>query len=167
MSESIRAIEGNVARETSAYAAAARGVAERLPPQSIEAEQSVLGGLMLDNAAWEEVADRVTEADFYRKDHRLIFRAIAALSENSGAADVLTVSDWFVQNGIAEHEIGLTYLAELARNVPSAANIRHYADIVRERSVLRQMISVSGEISTLAFETEGRPVTDLDRKSVV
>lgn len=161
MSDSIRAIDGNVVRDSSAYAAAARGVAERLPPQSIEAEQSVLGGLMLDNAAWEEVADRVTEADFYRKDHRLIFRAISALSENSGAADVLTVSDWFVQNGIAENEIGLTYLAELARNVPSAANIKHYADIVRERSVLRQMISVSGEISTLAFETEGRPVTDL------
>ncbi len=94
MSESIRAIEGNVVRDSSAFAAVARGVADRLPPQSIEAEQSVLGGLMLDNAAWEEVADRVTEMDFYRKDHRLIFRAIAALSENNGAADVLTVSDW-------------------------------------------------------------------------
>ncbi len=161
MSEPIRAFEGSAAREGNAYVAAARGLSERIPPQSIEAEQSVLGGLMLDNAAWDEIADRVSEQDFYRKDHRLIFRAIASLAENSKPFDVLTLSEWFAQNGVGEGEIGLTYLAELARNTPSAANIRHYADIVRERSVLRQLVTVSGEISSSAFAPDGRSVGDL------
>ena len=102
------------------------GPTERLkvPPQSIEAEQSVLGGLMLDNQRWDQIADKVHADDFYRKEHRLIFRAIAALCDESQPADVITVSEWLEKNAELEDAGGLSYLGALANNTPSAANSR-------------------------------------------
>ena len=128
----------------------------KVPPHSIEAEQSLLGGLMLDNAGWDQIADRVSEEDFYRRDHRLIFRAIASLAEKGSPVDVITLSEWLEQSQSLEDAGGLAYLGALAKNTPSAANIRAYADIVRERSILRQLIQVGTEIANSAFQPEGR-----------
>src|ERR671914_1242937 len=128
----------------------------RIPPHSIEAEQSVLGGLMLDNEAWDPVADRVSEQDFYRSDHRLIFRAIAALANEGKPYDIVTLSEWLAAKNLLEKAGGLVYLALLTETTPSAANIAAYADIVRERSVLRQLIRVGTEIGNSAYHTEGR-----------
>jgi len=133
----------------------------RSPPFSLEAERSVLGGLMLDNEAWIQVADRISDVDFYRRDHRLIFQAIKALAEDSKPCDVVTLSEWLEQNGELDSAGGLAYLGELAKNTPSAAHIATYADIVRERSVLRQLIGVGVKISESAFNSEGRPSSDL------
>ncbi len=123
----------------------------RVPPHSIEAEQSVLGGLMLENDAWYKAADIVTEEDFYRQDHRLIFRSIAELAENNEPLDVITLSEWLAQREELENAGGLAYLGTLAKDTPSAANIRAYAKIVREKSILRQLISVGTEIADDAF----------------
>jgi replicative DNA helicase len=128
----------------------------RVPPHSIEAEQSVLGGLMLDNNAWDTAADRVSEEEFYRRDHRLIFRAIRTLAEKNDPFDVVTLSEWLEGQKLLEEAGGLAYLGTLARNTPSAANIRAYADIVRERATLRRLISVGTEIVDSAFNPEGR-----------
>jgi replicative DNA helicase len=134
------------------------GVAEALkvPPHSIEAEQSVLGGLLLDNGVWDTVADRITESDFYRADHRLIFRAIAALAERNDPFDAVTLSEWLESRNELENAGGLAYVGLLAKETPTAANIRAYADIVRERSVLRGLISVGTEIADSAFNPDGR-----------
>ena len=105
----------------------------RVPPHSIEAEQSVLGGLLLDNAAWDRIADFVRADDFYRYDHRIIFQHIVKLINNSRPADVITVFESLGSTGKAEEVGGLTYLNALAQNTPSAANIRRYAEIVRDR----------------------------------
>lgn len=131
------------------------------PPHSIEAEQSMLGGLMLDNATWDQVADVVTEEDFYRKDHQLIFRAIRRLSEEATPFDVVTLSEWLGSRNELDNAGGLSYLGMLANNTPSAANIKAYANIIRERSVLRQLISVGTKISDSAFNTEGRNSNEL------
>ncbi len=133
----------------------------RVPPYSIQAEQSVLGGLMLDNETWDQVADRVSEVDFYRKEHRLIFAAIAELSEKQIPFDVVTLSEELEKNANLQDVGGLAYLGTLAKDTPSAANIKAYADIVRDRSVLRQLIHVGTEISDSAFNTEGRETTEL------
>jgi replicative DNA helicase len=133
----------------------------RIPPHSVEAEQSVLGGLMLDNASWESIADLLTEDDFYRRDHRLIFRAIAELCSRNDPADVVTVSDWLVHHKQIDDAGGLAYLAEIASSTPSAANIKAYAGIVRERSVLRQLIHVGNEIGNTAFQPEGRDCAEI------
>ncbi len=133
----------------------------KLPPQNIEAEQSVLGGLMLDNSSWDVVSDRVVEEDFYRKDHRLIFRSIASLAEENKPFDVITLTEWLESRNESENAGGLAYLGTLAKNTPSAANIRHYADIVRERSVLRRLVAASNEITESAFNTEGRGVAEI------
>ncbi|MCA1799323.1 MAG: replicative DNA helicase [Xanthomonadaceae bacterium] len=133
----------------------------KVPPHSIEAEQAVLGGLMLDNAAWDQVADRVAEPDFYRNEHRKIFAAIAALAERNDPFDAVTVSEWLTRNGALDAVGGLSYLATLAKDTPSAANIRAYADIVRERAMLRQLISIGGEIADSAFRPEGRSAGEL------
>ncbi|MFV1985108.1 MAG: replicative DNA helicase [Thiohalomonadales bacterium] len=132
-----------------------------LPPQSIEAEQAVLGGLMLDNSTWDKVADKVIEEDFYRRDHRLIFRAIAALSNENDPADVVTLSEWLDKNAELDNAGGLSYLGTLAKNTPTAANIESYAKIVRERSVMRQLISVSTQIGSSAYNPEGRQAHEL------
>ena len=123
---------------------AAESLAESLKvaPHSIEAEQSVLGGLMLDNDAWDKIADIINEHDFYRRDHRLIFRSIDALVERNSPFDVVTLSEWLDANNQLDTAGGLAYLGTLANNTPSAANILAYANIVRERSVLRHLIQV-------------------------
>ena len=141
----------------------------KVPPQSIDAEQSVLGGLLLDNQRWEAIADRITADDFYRREHRLIFNAIAALSEESSPADVITVSEHLEQTGELEAAGGLAYLGSLANNTPSAANVPAYADIVRERSVLRQLLGAARDISDTAYNPDGRSageVLDIAEKRI-
>ena len=133
----------------------------KLPPHSIQAEQSVLGGLMLDNQMWDSIADRVGEEDFYRKDHRLIFCAIRDLADKQDPFDVITLSELLEQAGKLEDAGGLAYLGTLAKDTPSAANIVAYADIVRERSVLRQLVHVGTEISNVAFQPEGRDTAEI------
>jgi len=133
----------------------------RVPPHSIEAEQSVLGGLLLDNLAWDRAADLLTESDFYRHEHRLIFAAIAGLVAGSKPADVITVFEQLQSRGQAEDCGGLTYLNSLAQSVPSAANMRRYAEIVRERAILRKLIAASDQIATDAFGPQGRSVTQI------
>ncbi|HLZ98009.1 MAG TPA: replicative DNA helicase [Steroidobacteraceae bacterium] len=133
----------------------------RLPPHSVEAEQSVLGGLMLDSAAWDQVADRVVAEDFYRNDHRLIFEAVAGLIERNQPCDAVTLSGHLESQGALDQVGGLSYLGSLARDTPTAANIRAYADIVRERSVLRQLITAGNAIVTNALEPEGREAREI------
>ena len=133
----------------------------RVPPSSVEAERAVLGGLMLDATGWDRVADRVREEDFYRRDHRLVFRAIAALIDANHPCDVLTVSEWLDAQGDPKVEGGLSYVGELAESTPSAANVAAYAEIVRERAVLREMIAAGSAIADRAYRTEGRPTTEL------
>jgi replicative DNA helicase len=133
----------------------------RVPPHSIEAEQSVLGGLLLDNLAWDRVADLVTESDFYRYEHRQIYAAISALVGGGKPADVVTVHEHLQSLGRADDCGGQAYLNALAQSVPSAANIRRYAEIVRERAVLVKLIRASDEIATQAFNPQGRAVTQI------
>ena len=138
------------------------GVAHlRIPPQSIEAEQSVLGGLLLDNGAWDRVGDVLVDADFYRFEHRLVYGAIGKLVAESKPADVITVHEELQRQGKGDEVGGLAYLNSLAQYVPSASNIRRYAEIVRERSILRQLVSASDDIATSAFNTQGRPVAKI------
>jgi replicative DNA helicase len=139
----------------------ASGDGLRLPPHSVEAEQSVLGGLMLDAAAWDQVADRVVAEDFYRNDHRLIFEAVAGLIERSQPCDAVTLSGHLESQGLLDQVGGLSYLGSLARDTPTAANIRAYADIVRERSVLRQLITAGNLIVGSALEPEGREAREI------
>jgi replicative DNA helicase len=133
----------------------------KLPPHSVQAEQSVLGGLMLDNQTWDSVVDKISENDFYRKDHRLIFKTIAELAEKQIPFDVITISEVLEGIGELENSGGLSYLGLLAKDTPSAANIVTYANIVRDRSVLRQLIHVGTQISDSAFNTGGRETADL------
>ena len=133
----------------------------RTPPHSIEAEQSVLGGLLLDNQAFDKVADLLVAAQFYRFEHRAIFQAIADLVNLSKPADVITVLEALQSIGKHEECGGLPYLNSLAQCVPSAANIRRYAEIVRERAVLRQLVTISDEIAQNALNPQGRGVQQI------
>ncbi|HEU0276671.1 MAG TPA: replicative DNA helicase [Rhodanobacteraceae bacterium] len=133
----------------------------RVPPHSIEAEQSVLGGLMLVGEAWDQVADRLTEEDFYRREHRLIFRAIGELATAGNPCDAVTLGEWFERHGEANAIGGAAYLAELANNTPSAANIRAYADIVRDKSVLRKLIEAGTEIAGDGFNPGSRATPEI------
>lgn len=128
----------------------------KIPPHSIEAEQSVLGGLMLENDTWERVCEFVSEGDFYRHEHRLIFRSIARLVERNHPFDVVTLSEQLEQQGLLSQTGGLAYLGELAKNIPSVANIQAYAKIIRERATLRQLISTSNHIADAAYFPQGR-----------
>lgn len=130
----------------------------RVPPHSIEAESSVLGGLLLDNGAWDRVGDLLVDNDFYRHEHKLIYAAIGALINVSKPADVITVNEQLQNQGKAEEMGGLSYLNSLAQYVPSASNIRRYAEIVRERSILRKLVSASDEIATNAFNPQGKAI---------
>ncbi len=127
-----------------------------MPPQSIEAEQSVLGGLLLDNASWDRIADVVGEADFYRADHRAIFTHIAKLIEENKPADALTVADSLDRSGTLAEVGGQAYIGSLALNTPSAANIQRYAEIVRERSVMRKLAAIGTEIADSAYTPSGK-----------
>ncbi len=133
----------------------------KVPPSSVEAEQSLIGGLMLDKQAFDKVADVVAAADFYRKDHQLIFAAVAALTQDGQACDVVTVSEFLDARGELEDAGGLEYIATLANETPGAANAKAYANIVRERSIMRSLINVGNEIAGSAFTSDGRTASDL------
>ena len=133
----------------------------RVPPHSVEAEQSVLGGLLLDNLAWDRAGDLLTDSDFYRFEHRLIFSAIGSLVNATKPADVITGFEHLQSLGKATECGGLAYLNALAQSVPSAANMRRYAEILRERAILRKLIAASDEIATTAFNPQGRPVPQI------
>lgn len=133
----------------------------RMPPHSVEAEQSVLGGLLLENSAWDRIGDLISEADFYRADHRLIYRHVSKLIEASKPADVLTVAESLERSAELTNSGGLAYIATLAQNTPSAANIRRYAEIVRERSVMRRLAEVGTEIADSAYNPLGRDASQL------
>jgi len=137
----------------------------RTPPHSIEAEQAVLGGLLLDTSAWDNVADVIRAHDFYRPDHRLIFDAIGGLAGNGKPCDVVTVSEHLQRSGELDNAGGLAYLGTLARDTPTAANVRAYAELVRERSLLRQLISAGTEIAASVFATDGESARDLVDKA--
>jgi len=130
----------------------------RIPPHSIEAESSVLGGLLLDNGAWDRMGDLLVDGDFYRHEHKLIYAAIGGLINASKPADVITVYEQLQNLGKADEIGGLVYLNSLAQYVPSASNIRRYAEIVRERSILRKLVTASDEIATNAFNPQGKAV---------
>lgn len=131
------------------------------PPHSAEAEQAIIGGLMLDNQVWDKVSLKLCEADFYRTEHRLLYRAITELAKKNQPFDVVTLLDSLKSNNALDDAGGETYLFELANNTPSVANVSAYADIVREKSVQRQLISVAGEIADSAYNAGGREVSEL------
>jgi len=133
----------------------------KLPPHSVEAEQSVLGGLLLDNSAWDRIADMIGESDFYRADHRLIYRHVSKLIGNSRPADVITVSESLESTRELDGIGGLAYLGALAQNTPTAANIRRYAEIVRERAVMRKLAEVGTEIAETAYNPMGKEAGQL------
>ncbi len=131
-------------------------VSPKLPPQALEAEQSLLGGLLLDNLKWDEVIQEVGDQDFYSQNHRLIFQAISGLHSAGDPADAITTSQWLASQNKLEAVGGLTYIGTLANNTPSTANILTYARIVRDQSILRSLVSVANDISDLAYNPEGR-----------
>lgn len=133
----------------------------KLPPHSLEAEQSVLGGLMLDNQAWDGISDRLVADDFYRYEHRLVFNVMIHLAESGQPMDVVTLSEALEDRDQLDTVGGLAFLAELARNTPSASNIRAYSDIVRERATLRKLIRAANQIAEGAFAPQGRPADEL------
>src|SRR6266571_2543559 len=133
----------------------------RVPPHSIDAEQSVLGGLLIDNGAFDKIGDMVVEGDFYRDDHRRIFRHIARLIEKGKPADVVTVDESVKAGEDKDKTGGIAYLAALAGNTPSAHNVRRYAEIVRECAILRKLIEVSTEIADSALNRMGKEVGQL------
>jgi replicative DNA helicase len=133
----------------------------RVPPHSVEAEQSVLGGLLIDNTAWDRAGDMLTDADFYRYEHKQIYAAVGKLINAGKPADVVTVFEELTSLGKAQDCGGLAYLNDLAQSVPSAGNLRRYAEIVRERSVLRKLVSASDEIASAALNPQGRAVKDI------
>src|SRR6478672_5712209 len=137
----------------------------RVPPQSIEAEQAVLGGLKLAPDAYDRVADLLVDGDFYRRDHQLIYRAIRELAEKNRPYDAVTLGEWFESMGLSEQVAGGAYLIELASTTPSAANIAAYADIVRDKAVLRQLIDVGTGIVNDGFQPEGRDSSEILAKA--
>lgn len=128
----------------------------KLPPHSVEAEQSVLGGLLLESSALDKIADLINDSDFYRKEHRLIYQQIVRLSELAKPIDVITVAEALEIAGKLNEVGGLSYLGGLAQNVPSAANVRRYGEIVRERSIMRKLVEVGSDISSSAYNPTGR-----------
>jgi replicative DNA helicase len=133
----------------------------KVPPHSLEAEQSVLGALLLDNSASDRVGDLLQEADFYSEAHRLIYRHINALVVDGKPADVVTLAEALDSVKRLDYVGGLAYLGGLVQGVPTAANVRRYAEIVRERSVLRSLAGVAAEIADLAFSPQGRSAGEI------
>ena len=139
----------------------------KVPPHSVEAEQSVLGGLLLDNTAWDRIGDALDVDDFYRDDHRRIFRHIAKLIDQSKPADVVTVAESIASSADKDKTGGLTYLGALAQNTPSAHNIRRYAEIVHERAIMRKLAAVGTEIADSALNPIGQGRRPISRRSRV
>jgi replicative DNA helicase len=133
----------------------------RMPPHSVQAEQAVLGGLMLDNDGWDKVADQVVEQDFYRREHQLVFAGIAGLAEADRPFDVVTLAEELERQESLQDVGGLSYLGMLANDTPSAANIQAYAAIVREQSVVRQLIKVGNDVAEAGYRPKGRKVNEL------
>src|SRR6185369_2831631 len=133
----------------------------KLPPHSLEAEQSVLGGLLLDNTAWEKISDMVSDGDFYRADHRQIYRHISLLIEDNKPADALTVAESLERSAKLDEVGGQAYIGSLAVNTPSAANIRRYAEIVHERAIMRRLAEVGTGITDSVFNPLGRSAKEL------
>jgi len=133
----------------------------KVPPHSVEAEQSVLGGLMLNNDAWISVADVLTSRDFYRAQHQIIFEAMAGLANANEPLDAVTLSEALNSRGLLDKAGGIGFLAEIAEATPGASNVLAYAQIVRERSTLRQLITVANRIAESAFAPLGRPSSEL------
>lgn len=133
----------------------------KLPPHSIEAEQAVLGGLMISTTAFEKVGDKLIAENFYRKDHQLIYNAIFRLSDGGQPSDAVTVAEWLERNDQLEEAGSLQYIAQLANDTASAANIATYAEIVKDKSLLRSMIEVGGDITESAYKPEGQSTNDL------
>ncbi|NBS58233.1 MAG: replicative DNA helicase, partial [Betaproteobacteria bacterium] len=136
-------------------------LALRVPPHSVEAEQSLLGGLLLDNHAWEKIADIVSVDDFYRDDHRRIFRHIAKLIDANRPADVVTVLESIEGSEDKDKTGGIAYLGSLSQNTPSALNIRRYAELVHERAVQRRLAQVATDIAETALSPSGKDVRQL------
>ena len=135
--------------------------AVKAPPHSLEAEQSVIGGLLLDNERWDNVAERVLASDFYSRPHRIIFEAVKSLLEASKPLDLITLSEFLEQREQLDDVGGFAYMADLAKNTPSAANINAYADIVAERALVRNLIGVANEIADAGYDPQGRNSEDL------
>ena len=133
----------------------------KIPPHSIEAEQAILGGLFLDPNAWTKVSERLRDDDFYRKDHQIIFNAVSKLDSEGHPFDLVTVAEWLENNQILDDAGGLGYLSALADNTPGASNVTAYADIVRKRSILRQLIKATNEISDSVFNPMGRSSNEI------
>lgn len=145
-----------VDRMAAMYAPESRSDGIRVPPQSVEAEQAVLGALMIREGSWPLVSDMLDDSDFYRREHQLIWRAIKELADKRQPFDALTVGDWFDSNGMGEMVDNGAYVAEIASTTPSAANVRAYAEIVRDKSVLRKLIEVGTSIANDGFQPDGR-----------
>lgn len=133
----------------------------KTPPHSLEAEQSVLGGLLLDNETWDRVSEKVVAQDFYSRSHRIVFEVIGALIELGEPVDLITLSEGLENDQKLDDAGGFVYLAEMMKNTPSAANITAYADIVRERAVTRELIAVANEIAEAGYDTQGRSSAEL------
>ncbi|WP_298441376.1 replicative DNA helicase [uncultured Ferrimonas sp.] len=133
----------------------------KIPPHSLEAEQSVLGGLMLNSELFDQVAEKVVKEDFYSRSHQLIYDAMAKLMETGEPLDLLTVSEELSKSGHIDGVGGIPYLSDISRNTPSVANLTAYAGIVRERAVMREMIKVANEIADAGFNPEGRDSSQL------
>lgn len=131
------------------------------PPHSVEAEQSIIGGLMLDNQAWDKISSKLCEADFYRTEHKVLYKALSELAKKDQPFDVVTVLETLKTHHDLDDAGGEAYLFELANNTPSVANVGAYADIVREKSVQRQLISVATDIADSAYNPSGRQVSEL------
>ncbi len=158
---------GTGARRDSGFASRSDARVEqlRVPPQSVESEQAVLGGLLLDPNAFDRIADRLIEEDFYRRDHRLIYRAIRELTEKNRPCDVLIVGEWLDAQGLLGEGLDVGYLVELAANIPGAANIGAYADTVRDKAIQRRLIDVGTRIVNDGFQPEGRESNELLAKA--
>ena len=143
-------------------AAAAGDILRRVPPQNLEAEESVLGAILLENEAMNQALEILTADDFYREAHRTLFRAMAELSDRNQPVDAITLTDALRAKGKLEDVGGPAYIAELAMRVPTAANIAHYARIVREKAVLRSLASVSSEIASAAYDGQSNVDEFLD-----
>ena len=133
----------------------------KVPPHSMEAEQSVLGSMLIAPESWDKVTDVIIETDFYNRSHQTIYRAIMRLLGSNQPVDLITVSDELENSDELELSGGFSYLGELAKNIPSAANVVAYANIIKERAITRELIGVSNEIAEVGYSPEGRDAAEI------